>query len=159
MTNSKNENYIFFGSTGSETIYGHVYDITQNERHYFDVKNISDGVTFTYSHSRKVIHSYCSCNDNVNNKKISYRTETESIDSLKSKTTIEMIKTKKSGKIKSLAKLEMTYLNNEKFSFHHGHLIFYTHHTFNDATLFSNTITLPLKVDIQYPNGFKHTSN
>ena len=159
MTNSENENYIFFGHSGSDAIYGHVYDITQNKSHYFDVKNVNDGVTFTYLYSKKIIHSDCNCTDNVNTKKVSYRTHTEIIDSLKSKTIIEMVKIKKSGKIKSLAKLEMTYLNNEKFIFHHSHLIFYTHHSFNDVSLFSNTIKLPLKVDIQYPNGFKNLSN
>lgn len=159
MTNSENENYIFFGHSGSDYIKGHVYDITQKERHYFDVKNVSDGVNFEYSHSKKIILSDCNCKGNADKNKVSYRTQTESIDSLKSKTSIEMVKIKKSGKIKSLAKLEITYLNNEKYIFHHSHLIFYTHHSFNDLTIFSNSIKLPLIVDIQYPNGFKNLSS
>ena len=96
MTNSENENYLFFGYTGNETIYGYIVDFNTNEYHYYDVANLNDDVNFTYINSAKKTECFC----HEDKKNISYIYEKENIDSLKTKTIITKIQTKKNGKTK-----------------------------------------------------------
>ena len=155
MTNSGNENYLFFGYTGNQTIYGYIVDFNSNEYHYFDVENTNDSVSFTYTYSKKITE--CSCD--IEEKNVTYTYSVESIDSLKSKTIVNKIKIKKNGKIKPIAKLELSYQNDETYIFYPSHLNFYLHHFHITNELIGIKNKLPLKIDVFYNNERTFTSS
>lgn len=154
MVNSADSNYLFYGFTGNQTIYGYIIDFSLGNMHYFDVENFNNAVNFTYTNSKKRTECFCHNDDEKN---VTYTYAEESIDSMKSKTIVNKIKTKKNGKIKPLGKLELSYQNNETYVFHANHLNFYLHDFLITGEPIGIQNRLPLKIYMYYDKEHTYT--